>query len=860
MTRQTASVVYLYLLVGLLPLVIVPGIDEFALLPRLAFLLVLTLGLAVYFALKPDPSQELPRQIAIPLIVFWGILAASALWANTPIRSTFDLAKHVPVFAMFVLLVKAFPKEKLPTVLTIHAATGLLVSVIGVAEYFAALPFTIPSTGRPSATFAFRNLAGAYLATGIPLAILGHAICRLAWQRWLALLSGSTMSLFLIYTRARASWVGLILGICVAGGLWLWTEYRAGRLTVRRMTGLLRAPVTIAAILTFSLGFFPDRLSEGHTQRFDDKKDSFSTAIRSIVKPGGDRGRFKMWSATLDMISDAPILGVGLGNWEYVYPPYDKGAQLRATSTPHRPHNDLLWIWSETGTIGIVVYLVLLGTILLHAVRSLRDATDPHDGWTILAGVASITAFVGVGMFSFPFERVPPEFHFWLSISIIYICTGKSRPARKSSRVAEWLLPAVLVGALLITARHIEFDVHYTRASIAYLQKDFKTASEHASRALESGMFEHQALLIVGEGAYHRKEWDTAKARYRDALRYHPNYANAHNGLGLAALGQGKLREALDHYNRAIEIVPNHRIATYNKGIVFEKMSAIDSAIVAYRASFRQNHAAPYVNLGSIYRNQGKIDSAIAVYGKAAAAVIPAPEAYYNLGAIHLERREFPEAGEAYLRFLNLWPDKDSVRAAAKEGLSQAYSGYGVQLEMRGAADSAAVSYRRALEIDPQEPINWFNLGNVLRRQSRLEEAVSAYERALELDPQHLDSHNNQGMSYRDLGEDRKALEIYRQAKTFAPVNATLNFNLGQVLMVLGEIEEATEALDLFRTHWEGDPTLIHYYMGNVYAQSGMPDRARSEYRLFLETWEGDEKIRKSAEGILRSIMLDGTP
>lgn len=854
MTIQRAATLYTCALVLLLPLVIVPGIDEFALLPRLLLYLFLSLILSVAVLILPGSARPTPRSISFPLLAFWGILAASALWATNPFRSTYDLAKHVPAFGMFFLLTRYLPASSLTTLLTCHAVTGLGVSVIGIAEYLDVMPFHIPSTGRPSATFAFRNLAGAYLATGTPLAVLLYYVSEDRWRKCLGLAAGSTMFLFLLYTRARASWFGLFTGVAVAGLVWFCVAWRTGTIPgFRTMVRWALSPTLLVAIVVLGLGLVPDRLNEKHTQRFDEKKSSMVTAMLSVTRQGGDRGRFKMWASTLDMIADYPVAGVGLGNWEYIYPPYDNGNQIQSTSSPHRPHNDLLWIWSETGTLGLLSFICLLLGLGHFAVTRLRAGLAASEVMTVLASVASMVAFLGVGMFSFPFERVPPEFNFWLAASLM--CVVSRTGPRVASRARwEWGLPLVLAGALLISVRHTQHDYHYARAHLAYLKKDYQTAEAAAEKALRYGPFEHQAFLMIGDGAYHRQDWDYSEKNYHRALTYHPNFANAHNGLGLAALGRENYTEAKAHFNQTLRMVSNHHIALHNRGLVYERLGHPDSAIADYEKAIRTDHGAPLVNMAAIYRKQGKTDLAIATYERAVELHVPAVEAWFNLGNIYLEKKEFTKSGEAYSRFLQHWAKQDSVYEAAREGLSQSYSGYGVQMEMRGQPDSARIAYERAIEIAPSQYLNWFNLGNVLRKQGKLDEAIRAYQRALAINERHIDSYNNLGMTYRDLKRDQDAIAVYSRAQAIAPEDPIVNYNLGQTLMVAGEVERAEKALTVFRANWKDDPRLIHYYMGNVYTQSGRLAEARRAYQAFLTKWDRDDGIRRSAEGILKSI------
>ncbi len=69
--------------------------------------------------------------------------------------------------------------------------------------------------------------------------------------------------------------------------------------------------------------------------------------------------RSELWQNTSKMIKDHPILGVGLGAYQFVYPRYDQSSGiLRA----EQAHNDYLHIIAETGIVGL---LLTLGFIVI---------------------------------------------------------------------------------------------------------------------------------------------------------------------------------------------------------------------------------------------------------------------------------------------------------------------------------------------------------------------------------------------------------------------------------------------------------------------------------------------------------------
>lgn len=482
-------------------------------------------------------------------------MAASAFWASNAFRSTYDLAKYITL-ASFYLVIAGSRKERLHRLLTIHALSGLIVASVGILEYHALIPTWIPSTGRPSSFFGYRNLAAAYMACGAPLAAILVCTGETTARRTLGAISSATMVVLMVYTRARASWVGFGLG--TLGALVLALVFLGPHRTFNHVWAIVRRdryrPIGLTFAIVATLSFLPERFTESHIQRFDERKTDVATAVTSIFQPGGDRGRLHMWRSTFAMIADAPLWGVGLGNWEFAYVPYDGGKMIEPRYNPLRPHNDLIWIWAETGSVGLVLYVGFLVGLAGSARRRWRDGPDSETLVTLLL-MASILSYVGVGLFTFPWERVAPSVLFWLAAG--WVSSREDGGNRAHPMVIRTLL-VVLILAGVITVKNTLFDWHYVRARIAQMQKQTETMLTHANNALNYGTFDHQAHIIRGEALLDLGQHDEATTSYRRTLDYHPNFPNAHSGLGLVAYERGDTSEAIHQYKEALRLDPDH--------------------------------------------------------------------------------------------------------------------------------------------------------------------------------------------------------------------------------------------------------------------------------------------------------------
>ena len=110
----------------------------------------------------------------------------------------------------------------------------------------------------------------------------------------------------------------------------------------------------------------------------------------SLVSPE----RMGVWKATLAMFSDYPF-GVGSENWKLIIPQYKQyffESFAFETYVYTRPHNDYLWILSETGVIGLGFYLGFFAYLIKKA----------WNNKILLSGIAAYMIFA---FFSFPMER-----------------------------------------------------------------------------------------------------------------------------------------------------------------------------------------------------------------------------------------------------------------------------------------------------------------------------------------------------------------------------------------------------------------------------------------------------------------------
>jgi Flp pilus assembly protein TadD len=162
----------------------------------------------------------------------------------------------------------------------------------------------------------------------------------------------------------------------------------------------------------------------------------------------------------------------------------------------------------------------------------------------------------------------------------------------------------------------------------------------------------------------------------------------------------------------------------------------------------------------------------------------------------------------------------DSI-AKIQERFLDAYSFLraGMANERTGNYPGAVRSYRRGLEIEPDNVELLNAMGFSLFQQGKSKEAVVAFEKALAVDPKHWKAHNNMALASIDIDELEVAEAHYRESLAIKPQPAIYN-DLGFVLERLGMPEQAAHE---FRKALELDPesASARYNLGASLVRSG---------------------------------------
>ena len=140
--------------------------------------------------------------------------------------------------------------------------------------------------------------------------------------------------------------------------------------------------------------------------------------------------------------------------------------------------------------------------------------------------------------------------------------------------------------------------------------------------------------------------------------------------------------------------------------------------------------------------------------------------AHHNLGMEYLKRNK-PEA--AIAEFDAAEAIKDDPRTHLSRGAAY------VALSRFNEAES---EYRKAIDMDPDEPDAYYGLGNIARKKGDLKIATRFYIQALAVRPDYTNALNNLGAVYIELGDWEEAIEVLKKSVAIRPEFPESYYNL----------------------------------------------------------------------------------
>ncbi|HTD25141.1 MAG TPA: tetratricopeptide repeat protein [Terriglobales bacterium] len=228
-------------------------------------------------------------------------------------------------------------------------------------------------------------------------------------------------------------------------------------------------------------------------------------------------------------------------------------------------------------------------------------------------------------------------------------------------------------------------------------------------------------------------------------------------------------------------------------------------------------------SLGIFWKSGENYQQALVYLAKAARTLTDDAVLAFDMAYCFHHIKRLDEAIASYRKALQIGPDNVG-----------ALNNLGIALKDQGQLDEAVASYRKALQIGPDNAGVLNNLGNALWNKGLPDEAIASYRKALQISPDNVKALNNLGVALKDKGLPDEAIASYHKALEIEPDYVDALNNLGVALKDKGLLDEAIASYHKVLEIKPDDVDALNN-LGNALAANGLLEEAIASFRKALE-------------------------
>ncbi len=591
---------YLVAVILVVPMAFLPGAADPVQPVRMAILPIFTLIPLILIATGRGGMKSLMdlagSRLSIAFAAYILLVALSMFFAVNAREGVFDLFRTVLSYLTLLLFAWSLTRNEqgLELAIKLVLIASLVFAATGLVQYL------LHATGRGgeglySGLYLVKGFSGhkvsysIMLFLSIPFLSYGLYVFGRVWK----VVSGLGLFLALlliILTQTRAVWIGISVALLVTFSYYAYYRLRARIGIFPGNFRIVFYPVML--ILLFGVSYFA--VSPAFR-----KVVSYQVSGMTDADMASNQPRLSIQDATLAMILDQPLTGVGAGNWKICIPPYQHDYVYYMTDIYRpevrfqnwmRPHNDLAWVLSEKGPLGLLAYLAVFIVLFLTANRAIHDVAGTKPAFLLILLQGTVAGYLVLSAFSFPLERIDNQVYLMILMATVLAMSdgaGMKRSAngQRGSRVfsiAAIILTAAALayGILLLKTEHDLSRLVNAGENTGQL-KDIENAVLKDAALVPLDPFANPLKYYVGVGRLRANDPVSAMGLFKEAIKDHPNNLNLLHSLSTTSL---KMRdpEASIRYSKALlDIFPWHPEGLMNLSVAYYMQGKYDRSLQA---------------------------------------------------------------------------------------------------------------------------------------------------------------------------------------------------------------------------------------------------------------------------------------
>ncbi|MFH1427815.1 MAG: O-antigen ligase family protein [Patescibacteria group bacterium] len=664
---------------------------------------------------------------AFPQFSFWGNYDRQ--------EGVFSLIYYLFFFILLILNLRDFKQIKKIIITAIISSS--LVCIYGFMQYLHLDPLPWKeSVIRIFSSIGQPNFLAYYLILVIPITVFALIfISKKLIIRVLFSLALIAQICCLILTYSRGGWLGFLFSFAV---IILLALFLTGH--KKLIYGLLGSLVILISLFIINFNAISHTLNnvEKNTDNFIVYRLASSFHLDN---KSSSVTRVKYWTATVQQFTNSnfkrKLLGYGKDSQENIFIKYynpEWGLYERINSFPDRAHNLILDILLEFGLIGLTLFTLFNGYIILVSYKYLlaNFKKDNKEHWLSVFLLGSASAYGFAHLFSFP---VATHYVYWyLIIALLLFLAGYKAERiiylKKINPISRYII-FVSVSLFLIfifyylNIKYILADYYYMEVKKAEAKGDCSSMLDNMNKVVglyPISLYYKEQFIYISNNCI---RYVNSKQSLVDLIsnvtnqidsispkeyRYYvlTNTAHAYSLWGYY-IDDKYYQLADDFYQRLLNLNPYITSTYQDYGRMKVWSGDYDAAIEIYHQGIKVSPPIDNVNFESAHRS-GTEDQ-IAYF-------------YELIGDAYFTKENFAQALEYYDKVLKIRP-----------GYIKIYKTIADVYYSRGDLDKAIDYNNRAYRLDPSNSLWSVNLALLYKEKGDFIKALEYANIALKLEP-----------------------------------------------------------------------------------------------------------------------------
>lgn len=319
----------------------------------------------------------------------------------------------------------------------------------------------------------------------------------------------------------------------------------------------------------------------------------------------------------LKVLSQNPMIGAGGGGWISLYQKYQSYSYWTTLA-----HNFILQLWIEIGTVGLLLYIIMLSLISNYAFKLVRKSDNISDKVLTVGLISVVFSMILHGVVDFDMSFPAYSFIFWTILGLLVSQFDKLDIKNRLVYRLHRINPKIYSYFTVITS----LVIIYNFASIIYSNKYRLLAIEASETNNLNSIIENYERIIIYD-------------------KYEPSYkidlANAY----------------IDKYSQANDVAYAHKAIELADEYI--RLSPFDSTAHARAAFFN-------LSIGEIDKGIEQLEKSVELQPMSAESYIQKINGYISVAEYYLSQGENNKAKEVLKQALEV---KEDIKKVNKEAL-----------------------------------------------------------------------------------------------------------------------------------------------------------------------------------------------